>query len=440
MSDQERDYAVVMRMEGMWPENIGGYEGHRTRKGGDIGHVDRSRSHLNTRLIGSASWAQEVQTEISEMRMTNFADELEKLEKRRRPKDIAQRLAEGPRDPWRATRHGPLREVILTANRKWFDNDLTKFFGESGPTREQQFEELAVAWLRAEFGDDCVHARADQDEDAYHVHAVIVPRTVTADGRRMLQPSKHAVILNYEDGQDSVGAWFEAADIGLVRGERRKQQIREALEHNASVRKAQADAAPGEVVAEPVPVPEHRRHVSPRKWRDEQERILAARDKTSAAREAAAKERDLILDSRTTTLDARDVEVGWKEAEADAVLAVACDVAEGRLDPRTAAADAVDSPDPQDRDEKVSMAKRIFGRALATLRQRAQAEARAELAGAFAEIEAADRLIVDIVRMLPANAREAVASVRKSLTGRIMILSKMAKDWLGKEQDDDREE
>lgn len=80
------------------------------------------------------------------------------------------------------------------------------------------------------------------------------------------------MILDYVSGQDSVGAWFKAADIGLVRGERRKQQIREALEHNASVREAQAAAAPGEVVAELVAVPEHRRHVSPRKWRDEQER------------------------------------------------------------------------------------------------------------------------------------------------------------------------
>lgn len=439
MLDQERDYAVVMRMEGMWPENIVGYESHRTRKGGDLGHVDPGRSHLNKRLIGSANWALEVRTEISEMRMTNFADELEKLEKRRRPKEVAQRLAEGPRDPWRKTRHGPLREVILTANRAWFDNDLTDFFGEGGPTREQQLEELAVAWLRAEFGDDCVHARADRDEDAYHVHAVIVPRTVTADGRRMLQPSKHPVIQDYENGQDSVGAWFEAAGIGLVRGERRKQQIREALEHNASVRKAQAAAAPGEVVADVVSVPEHRRHVSPRKWRDEQERALAARDKISAAREDAAEERDLILDSRTTTLDVRGAEVGRKEAEADAVLAVVRDVAEGRIDPQAAAADAVVSPDAQDQDGKVMAAKRIFGRAFATLRKQAQAQARAELAGAFAEIEAADRLIVDIVRMLPANARMAVASVRKSLTGRIMVLSKMAKDWLGKEQGDDRE-
>ena len=221
MSEIGQEYPVVMRMAGMWPENIGGYEKHRTRECGDVGHVDQTRSNLNQRLLGEATWAQDIHNEISEMRMENFANELEKLEKRRRPGEAARRLAEGPRDPWRATRHGPLREVILTANRKWFEDDLTEFLGEGGPTREDQFQALAVEWLVKEFGDDCVHARAHRDEDAFHIHAVIVPRTRLKDGRRMLQPSKHPAIRQYEDGQDSVGAWFAAAQIGLTRGERR---------------------------------------------------------------------------------------------------------------------------------------------------------------------------------------------------------------------------
>jgi len=119
---------------------------------------------------------------------------------------------------------------------------------------------------------------------------------------------------------------------------------------------------------------------------------LTARDKTSAAREAPARERDLLLDSRTETLDARDVEVGRKEAEADGVLAVVRDVAKGWIDPHAAAAEAEVFPEGQDQDGKAAMAGRIFGRAFATFRKQAQAEAWTEIAGAFAEIEAADRL------------------------------------------------
>jgi hypothetical protein len=51
------EYAVVMRMEGMFPKDIGGFERHRIRKGGDLGHVDPSRAHLNRRLIGKETCA-----------------------------------------------------------------------------------------------------------------------------------------------------------------------------------------------------------------------------------------------------------------------------------------------------------------------------------------------------------------------------------------------
>ncbi len=314
MSEVGRDYPVVMRMAGLWPKDIGGYEGHRTRKGGDLGHVHHSRSHLNgPPLIGRTTWAQEIRDEISKMRLENHANELEKLQKQRRTNELAKRMAEGPRDPWRATRHGPLREVILTANARWFEDDLTDFLGDSGPTREEQFEALAVEWLKTVFGEDCVHARADRDEEAYHVHAVIVPRTRTKDGRRMLQPSKHPVIRDYEAGQDSVGAWFAAAQIGLTRGERRKQKIREAMGHNANVRKTQGEAAPGGVVEDVVPIPEHRRHVSPRRWREEQDRALAERDERLSAREARANKRDAALVAREADLEQREETVERKE-------------------------------------------------------------------------------------------------------------------------------
>jgi hypothetical protein len=42
------------------------------------------------------------------------------------------------------------------------------------PIREDQLQTLAIEWLLKEFGEDCVHARVNRDEEAYRIHAVIV--------------------------------------------------------------------------------------------------------------------------------------------------------------------------------------------------------------------------------------------------------------------------
>ncbi|GGM00327.1 hypothetical protein GCM10011534_22690 [Pseudooceanicola nanhaiensis] len=38
-----KKHPVVLRFEGMDPRDIGGYEAHRYRKGGDLGHIDRNK-------------------------------------------------------------------------------------------------------------------------------------------------------------------------------------------------------------------------------------------------------------------------------------------------------------------------------------------------------------------------------------------------------------
>jgi len=196
MNDLQAKFPVVMRIAPLWPENTRGFEKHRKREGSDTGNVDRSRSGQNKRLIGHEGWAEFVHGEIQRMRLANFDLELAKLRKWRRTAEIARRLVEGPKNPWRPTRHGPLREVILTANAKWFEAPVGDPFGHDYEAREQAFELLAVAWLRKTFGDDCVHARADCEETAYHIHVVILPRAVARDGRLMLQPSQQTVILS----------------------------------------------------------------------------------------------------------------------------------------------------------------------------------------------------------------------------------------------------
>lgn len=462
MSENEEKFAIVMRMAGIRPENLIGYEVHRQRRGGDLGHVDDARSHLNRRLIGPENWADLALAEIAEMRLENFAKELKSLERRRRKTEMERRFAEGPRDPWVASRHGPMREVILTANRAWFE--------AAGEGSEARFEERAIAWLTEHFGEDCVHARADLDEEAYHIHAVIIPRAKTKDGRRMLQPSKHPMIRSYEDAQDSVGAWF--AELGLVRGERRAEAIRDATRRNARIREDAAAGVPDVLLQAEVEVPKRRQHVSLRKWREQQEARIAKRENVADRKESdlaaqaeeltgreakvankeqavevqaqkiAVRERDMTtneagLRERQAKLSLQEVNLGSREAEAqrkrevaDAMIDIAKKVAAGKLEvaEKTNPAMAT-SNDPVEIARRQAAA--IFGRALKAMRLKARDEARveaeADLSRAFAEIRAADDAIVDIARRLPMDLRAQIAQARKALTMRIMALGQMAK-------------
>jgi hypothetical protein len=113
-------HPIVLRFAGMDPTDIGGYEAHRYRKNGDLGHIDRNKPKPR-RLLGTKNWAEESLAEINLIKMETFAAELTELDRRKRRKDLTKRRIEGPRDPWRASRHGPLREVILTANKDWFE-------------------------------------------------------------------------------------------------------------------------------------------------------------------------------------------------------------------------------------------------------------------------------------------------------------------------------
>lgn len=387
---EAKQYPIVMRMQGISPSNIGGYEAHRMRKGGDLGHVDQTRSAENRQLIGGANWAQQVRDEIDEMKAHNFALELEKLRKRRRKAEAERRIVEGPKDPWRATRHGPMREIILTANKDWFAGfDPDNFEDVFGEHRQTRFENLAVAWLKEHFGADLVHARADLDEEAYHIHAVILPRSTTQDGRRMLQPSKHEMIRDYERAQDSLGEWFEG--LGLTRGVQRAKATREAQQHNRSLRNNEDVAT----------VPEH---VSPADWRRVQERKLADKEKSLARKEEA------ILE----------------------VMTVVTAVAKGD----TSLLDQ--SGDPSGKAQK-SIAQRLFGKALANLKAKARDEAREDVDVALKEIREADMLIVEMARELPEKARNAIKAIRPSLAAPLAKISMQIQSWSKPKRDQDRQ-
>jgi hypothetical protein len=312
-SNFEARYPVVLRFEGIGPEHLAGYEKHRKRVGGDIGHILEHPPAPNLLLIGGEDWAANALAEIAAIKAQNFAAELEALQQRKRKKDIQKRLAEGPHNPWRPTRHGPMREVILSANKEWFDADPAAVFGEGVEHNQRivDFEERSIAWLKDAFGDDVIHARADLDEEAYHIHAVIMPRVQVEMTRKekktgekkvianrlMLRPSKFDVIEDYEHAQDSVGEWF--SEIGLDRGERRKAAYREAI-------------AKGETP------PPKRMHSKTREWR---------------------RKKDLELAKRERDLETRSAVVEEKAAEAETIIEITEAVAQGAVDPSAPSAE-----------------------------------------------------------------------------------------------------
>jgi len=393
------EYPVVLRFEGMMPADLAGYEAHRLRKGGDLGHVDRRRSGLNKRLLGAKDWAHQAQLEINQMAQEAFAAELEYHERRKDQKAIKKRLTEGPRNPWRASRHGPLRELILTANKDWFEQteDSGQLFDDvQKAAREQEFERLAVSWLQEHFGSDVIHARADRDEQAYHIHAVIVPRTTVRKYGvecRQIQPSIHPMIRDYEAAQDSVGQHF--AQIGLVRGERRKQAVRDALNNGK----------------EP---PAKRRHVRPAQWRQQEELRLA---------NEAAK-----LENKRRNVEAR-------EREVDDVI----DYVEARgADPSDEIGDTAkikSSPDTQRESigpgrkapSGIARARKAFRKTFERLRRSARREAEQQVASAVEDIKRADQTILEIASQLPQSLRQRVAQKRRELTARIMALDPSSK-------------
>lgn len=430
-------FPVVLRCEGIHPSDLARLNMHGLRRGGDLGQCDPVKMERQKKakpLIGGDDWLAKTLSKIEQARVCNFADELEALKKRNRKKDIEQRLVEGPKDPWRATRHGPMRELILTANKDFFGADPAALFGEDDIHNERikAFQGLALEWLQHQFGDDVVYARADHDEAAFHIHAVILPMVEVKmmrtdklkDGTRsepyhiatrtMLQPSKFAVIRNYEKAQDSVGEWF--SEIGLTRGEERKAAFREAMKNGK----------------EP---PEKRQHVRTAIWRKQEEvRLANERAELDREKRAFARQKDDEGNAFARWKEEAEYAVARKNEEAEAVIDFANQVVSGQI-----AADSdlfaenVEALPPNAKSKSAGArgferARAAFQAAFARMNERADAKAiiaaEARVARDVAEIKAADEVLVGIARLLPKGLLLKVAEARKSLTTKIMRLDR----------------
>jgi hypothetical protein len=323
------------------------------------------------------------------------------------------RIREGLKDPWKASKGGPLREVILTANRSYFDptDGAPDPFAAAGSVgRAHAFEACAVEWLTTRFGADVIHARADHDETAYHIHAVILPRAETQSKRRgrqrALQPSIHPLIADYEAAQDDVGAFFAA--IGLRRGDR-----------TAAARRAARAAE--------LPLPPKPRHTAPATWRAEQARKrqdalaatasgIAAREASVAVREAALRAQEMRVEARAASADATMAVV-----EAIATGAIEIDPDSEKLVPKRPEADdflARANTDPAAAKRALKALRVAYQQLSATARRKALAAAEAQVAAARAAVTAAakkaETMFADLVALrdrmvaaLPAALRTA---------------------------------
>lgn len=430
------NHPIVLRFEGLRPEQLSRFELHRLRKQMDGYEFEPRRTRFNKLLIGNEAWAKEALAEIDEMRMENFANELTKLKKRKRIGEIEKRVIEGPKDPWRPSKHGPMREVIITAHADWFAaaGDQSTWRGMMAKRRrEKHFEDLAIGWLTYNFGEDVVHARADRDEKTYHIHAVILPRGEDQHGRSMLIPSKHDAIRSYEHAQDIAGIWF--AQAGLVRGEARAFASRQAK-------------AAGMKGPDPV------NHKPTWKWRQEvatelwSERIeLNARSSDLDARETALVEAESAVNADTAKVQARSDAVGARETaaqdmadEADTVLAAAEGLAEDYFElkenadgPRLAVTETGKAADSAKAlIKRVAKSKKgrrraegIFGRAWSAMRTRARGEAEEKLGEEFAQIETTREALMDVVKDLPPAIRQNLGTTWKAVAKQVVGLQKL---------------
>lgn len=84
------------------------------------------------------------------------------------------------------------RELLLTATHGFFnmpDSEIKKW------------KEININWLEDNFGSNCVYAVLHKDETTYHIHALIIPKFINANGKAVLSNAR------YFDGIQKLRRW-----------------------------------------------------------------------------------------------------------------------------------------------------------------------------------------------------------------------------------------
>lgn len=165
---------------------------------------------------------------------------------------------------------------------------LHRFRSSSACQRPAAFEGATLDFFQKHFPGSVRHLRMDLDEEVPHFHAVIfetVEKTNKTRGtQRLIQPSAHPLLADYELLQDVAGEHY--ASIGLVRGKKHAQEVRDAKESE-------------------LPLPDALRHVTPREYRN-------ARARAICAKELGLKQQERDLDLREANVFLEEVAAGVK--------------------------------------------------------------------------------------------------------------------------------
>ncbi|PVH27222.1 hypothetical protein [Pararhodobacter oceanensis] len=189
------------------------------------------------------------------------------------------------------------------------------------------------------------------------------------------------------------GDYIRRLHLGLTRGKRHKQAIRDALNNGKET-------------------PISPRHVRTAEWRAKEELRLA---------------------EKAAEVETREREVSTREEIADDVIEFAEAIAAGDLDESGKVLEKPSGAAPRDQRAEhprwlaslgFSKARKALRAATARIRKRAEEEAKRDaekmIADELAEIEAADTMIVSIAQQLPLELRKRVAEMRKKLVKKIM--------------------
>lgn len=233
MSEPHSSSKLVLRAQRRTLADLSGYTAHQRRSGGNLSHVDASRTPLNRVLVGSDQPGQDMRAAIDAMAIANLSEEVEGLRKTRGKKAAAARLRQGPAQPWDAKNTKPWTEIVLSASPIWF-RDPGQGPGEWNNARVDAYAARAEKILRQRFGDDLVHLSLHLDEETPHLHAAILPtheKTSKRRGRqRIVSHRQHEAFRqpeadpenflapesSYERLQDEFAAEFR--DLGIERG------------------------------------------------------------------------------------------------------------------------------------------------------------------------------------------------------------------------------
>ncbi|WP_299425806.1 hypothetical protein [uncultured Shimia sp.] len=263
-------HPIVLRFARLKPSQLSRFRMHDLRTGGHLAHVDLSTSSENRIEFGPADWIARFQKRLMRVARYNHRQELAALEARGRRKQIADRQAAGPLNPWHGSTDAPLREGILTVNKDYFGGSGADVWSIS---QVDSFREAAMAFLEENFaGGQLLYASSHSDEEAFHIHFVTATwsRKTTANrGRQyLLKASENPLLRDYEHAQNLAGEHFK--EIGITRGKRSAEARREAIAEGKRPEKK-------------------RRHVPPSEYREMEREVGAAEAAvlTEAGRETA---------------------------------------------------------------------------------------------------------------------------------------------------------